>query len=87
MAMRVDPRRRRTALKIGFGLALVAFAAAVPREVGRLVMLGLFIVMWLSMIVLDRVEHARGHTSGLRTYIWVVGVGLIGLVLILWLDP
>ena len=86
MAMRANPRRRRTALTIGFALTLVAFAAAVPREVSRLVMLGLFIVMWLSMIGLDRLEHAQGRTSGLRTYIWVVGVGLIGLVLILWFD-
>ena len=86
MPEQAHDRRRRTALKLGFGVAVLAILAPFPLEVRRLVMLGLFTVMWLSMIVLDRIVQAQGRSSGLRRYIIFVGLGLIVLVVILLLE-
>lgn len=49
-------------------------------------MLGLFTVMWCSMLILDRIAQAQGYSSGLRPYIVLVGLGLVVLVLILLFD-
>ena len=86
MPEQAHDRRRRTALKIGFGVAVLAIVAPFSMEVRRLVMLGLFTVMWLSMIVLDQIVQAEGRSSGLRWYIFFVGLGLVVLVLILLFE-
>lgn len=79
--------RRRLALKFAAGIAAAAFALFAPLETGRVMMLVLFTVSWLLMIAIDWRDRARGRTSGLRTYIWVVGFGLVVLLLLLLYGP
>lgn len=83
MARNAQHGKRRTAFQIVFWAAV---AAAVPLEVGRLIVLGLFTVMWLTMVVIYRMDPAIGRSVGLRPYIVFVGLGLILLVLLLLFE-
>ncbi len=83
MPDRTPCRRRRTTLKIGVGVAAAAFALAVPLGVARLAMLGLFTAMWVSMIVIYRMQRRESRSALLMPYIFFVGVGLLVLIVTL----
>jgi hypothetical protein len=86
MPAQTHHRRRRTWLKLGIGVGVLVCVATVSREARRLVVLGLYIIMWLSMIVIYRLDPARGRSFGLLRPIVFVGLGLLVLGLMLVFD-
>lgn len=79
-------RPRNLAPIVGVGIALLTVVAPISLVARRWVMLGLFTVMWFSMIAIDRIVQGRGRSSGLRPYIVVVGVALPVLASMLLFD-
>lgn len=82
MAMRLPLTPIRTAHLVGFGIALLV-VEAFSFTGRRFVLLALFTVMWLSMIIIDRITRQQGRSLGLRPYIIAVGLGLVVLMSIL----
>lgn len=78
---------RKSLLRLTFGIACVAVAAAAGREAGRVLMFVLLVLFWVALIVLERQEQARGSTLGMRLPIRLFGLCLLLFLALLLFGP
>lgn len=82
-----SPDRGRMILKALVAVAAAAFALTASRETARVVMIGLLAVAWLTLIVMEQREQREGRTLGMQKYIWILGAGLLVMLLLLLFGP